>query len=243
MQKEIGCLVLHGYSSHISSVDGIVPYLEKAGIPYRMPYLRGHGGQPADLEGVQWPDWLKDAESAMADLQQETPKVAVVGLSMGGLLALHLAARHPDEIAGIVTVAAALRLQNPLAPGSPFSFLAPIVMKIVHYWPNKTPYTDPAAAVSDKSYHRLPANSVVTFLEYTKVVENILPQISVPARILQSRADGVVKPESAQIIYDRITSTDKKVIWFEKTNHEMMRDVEKEAVFETIMQSLHEFGA
>jgi carboxylesterase len=75
------------------------------------------------------------------------------------------------------------------------------------------------------------------------VVEALLPRVTVPARILQSKADGVVKPESAQVIYDRISSSDKKVIWFEKTNHEMMRDVEKEAVFAAIMESLREFGA
>ncbi len=243
MGKKIGCLVLHGYSSHISCVDGIAPYLEKAGISYRMPYLRGHGTKPEDLEGVRWQDWLEDAESALDDLLQETPKASVVGLSMGGLLALHLAALHPDEIAGIVTVSAALRLKNPLAPGNFLSFLAPVVTKLVKYWPNKAPYTDPKAAATDKSYHRLPADSVITFLEYTKVLEALLPRVTVPARILQSRADSVVKPESAQIIYDRISSADKKIIWFERSNHEMMRDIEKDAVFETIMRSLGEFGA
>ncbi len=243
MGKDIGCLVLHGYSSHISCVDGIVPYLEEAGIPYRMPYLRGHGTRPEDLEGVRWQDWLDDASAALDDLLKETPKAAIVGLSMGGLLALHLAALRPDDVAGIVTLAAALYLKNPLAPGNPLSFLAPLVTKIVKYWPNKAPYADPEAAATDRSYHRLPADSVLTFLEYTKVVEKLLPQVTVPARILQSRADGVVKPESAQIIHDRISSSDKKIIWFEKSNHEMMRDVEKEAVFAAIMEALREFGA
>ncbi len=243
MGKDVGCLVLHGYSSHMSSVDGIVPYLQEAGIPYRMPYLRGHGTRPEDLEGVRWQDWLDDANAALDDLLGETRRAAIVGLSMGGLLTLHLAALRPEDVAGIVTLAAALYLKNPLAPGNPLSFLTPLVTKIVKYWPNRTPYTDQAAAATDKSYHRLPADSVITFLEYTKVVEALLPQVTVPARILQSKADGVVKPESAQVIYDRISSKDKKIIWFEKTNHEMMRDVEKEAVFAEIMKALREFGA
>ncbi len=242
MTDKHGCLLLHGYSSHISCVDGLVPYLQEAGIVYQMPYLRGHGTRPEDLAGVHWSDWLEDAEMALRDLQKEADQVAVVGLSMGGLLALHLAAKLQDDVAGIVTVAAALRLQNPLAPGKPLAILAPLLTRIIHYWPNKAPYADAEAAASDRSYHRLPSDSVRTFLEYTKVVEALLPQVKAPARILQSHADGVVEPESAQIIYDRIASTDKKIIWFEKTNHEMMRDVEKEAVFAAIMQSLHEFG-
>jgi esterase/lipase len=49
---KLGALILHGLTSSLDCVNGLVPYMERNGIPYRMPVLRGHMTKAEDLIGV-----------------------------------------------------------------------------------------------------------------------------------------------------------------------------------------------
>src|SRR3954447_5282932 len=119
--SSLGVLLLHGLTSSLATVNGLVPHLEAAGLPYAMPTLRGHGTKPEDLRGVTWHGWYEDAERALDELLTRCDRVVVMGLSMGGVVALHLGVQRPERLAGIVTVAPALRLNIPAA------FLLPVL--------------------------------------------------------------------------------------------------------------------
>src|SRR4051794_7007661 len=125
--KPLGVLLLHGFSASLDTVNGLCPDLEKAGLPYRMPVLRGHGATPEALSGVRARDWVADAATAFRDLLQEVDSVVVVGLSMGGLVTLALAMERPERLAGEVTLAAALRFCDRLAPLA--QYLYPVVRR------------------------------------------------------------------------------------------------------------------
>jgi len=231
-RKPLGGLILHGFTSSLDCVSPLVSVVEHYDLPYRMPVLRGHGTQPEDLIGVGWPDWYADAEEALDDLLQEVERGIVMGLSMGGLVTLQLAAEHPEEVAGVVCIATALRLSDPLAPGNPLSFLRPVVMKVVKFWPMPPDYADKELEALDTNYTRAPLDAINSLLEYGPYVEGWLSEVRAPALIVQSHLDPTVKPESAQVIYDGISSEDKEVVWFHKSHHEMLRDLERESVVE-----------
>jgi len=238
MKARLGVLNLHGFTSSLDCVNGCNPYIEELGLPYRMPVLRGHMQAPEALIGVTWKDWYADAEAALNDLLTEVEKVAIVGLSMGGLVTLHLAAEHPNEVDSITTVSAALKYLNPLAPGKPLSFLRPVVRKLVKWWPMPPNYTDKELEKLDTNYERAPMDAIVSLLDYSEYVEARLPEIRAPALIIHSKKDQTIDPLAAQTIYDRIASTDKRLVWFELSSHEMMRDLERVKVFETIQAFL-----
>jgi carboxylesterase len=232
--KRLGCLLLHGFTSSLDTVNGLVPRLERNGIPYRMPILRGHCTTPEDMVGVTWHDWYADAEKALLDLSPEVQTSVVVGLSLGGLVALQLGMEHADKLAGVVTVAAALRAADPLAP------LAPVLAKIFKFWPidPHKAYTDQELAEKSTNYRRCSTDSSISFLEYGRLIEQRLPELRLPILIIETHQDKVIKPESAQIIHDRVSSPEKRLVWFEKSGHEMMQDLEREAVFDTIERFL-----
>lgn len=231
---KLGCLILHGLTSSLDCVNGLVPYMERNGIPYRMPVLRGHMTRPEDLVGVTWRDWYTDALAALLDLCQEVDKAVVVGLSMGGVIALHLGIERTDKVDSVVTVAAALRLANPLAHGNALAFLQPVVKRLVKYIPMIPDYADPSLARYNTNYTRCPTDAALSLMDYGVIIEKRLPELRVPILILQAKRDPVVKPAVAQLIYDRVSSHDKRLLWFEKSKHEMMRDVEREDVFRAI---------
>jgi carboxylesterase len=145
-----GVLILHGFTSSLDCVNGIEPPLKDLGVVTRMPVLRGHGAvSPEALRGVTWHDWLADAEDALQALMAESQRAIVFGHSMGGLLALNLAASHGHQLDSLIVAAAAVQLANPAAPGRPFSFLAPLLTRVLSKWNMPPKYVIPGAVGAD----------------------------------------------------------------------------------------------
>ncbi|GAB4301578.1 MAG: hypothetical protein Kow0090_17100 [Myxococcota bacterium] len=226
----IGVLLLHGFTSSLDCVNGLIPYLEQEKIPYRMPILRGHGTNYRDLRGVTHRHWYADAERALIDIWNEVDRIVVVGLSMGGLVALELGMNHPEKIAGVVAVAAALKFRDPLAGASK------LLSKVVKYWDSPESFNDKELAKKSTNYPKFATDSFASLYEYSKIIASRLSELHVPIRILQSKADQIIAPESANIIYEKVSSRIREIVWFKKSGHEMMMDMEAESVFKEIIE-------
>jgi 3-oxoadipate enol-lactonase len=74
-----------------------------------MPDMRGHGGSdPGGPYGLA--EWSSDLLAVMDD--QGIERMHVIGGSLGGPLAIYLAAVHPDRVASIVAIGAALAIEG-----------------------------------------------------------------------------------------------------------------------------------
>ncbi|HET9222189.1 MAG TPA: alpha/beta fold hydrolase [Roseiflexaceae bacterium] len=235
MKAALGVLILHGFTSSRATVEALVPQAEALGLPWRLPQLRGHWTSPADLVGVTYDDMLDDATTALGDLRGETESVAVIGLSVGGVLALDLTLRQ-SGVDSLVVLAPALRYANPLAR------FAPLVARIM-----KTANNEPALAFADSSlvgragnYTTFPCATFVTVERAGRRVEGALPGITTPLLIVGARSDRVVRPEVAQIVHDRVGSVEKELVWFERSGHELLLDCEAEAVADRVGQFLRQ---
>jgi carboxylesterase len=234
-REVIGVLLLHGFTSHLNTVNGLVPHLEAAGIPYMMPILRGHGTRYQDLHGVTDRDWYADAERALLKLWNDVDRIVVVGLSMGGLVALELAMRHPDKIAGIVSVAASLKFADPL------SALTPVLSRFVKYWPSPNSFNDLSLKENCENYSKFATSAFAHLWRYSQEIADRLREVHVPIRILQSKRDQIVAPASANIIYEKVSSPIREIVWYEESGHEMMQDLEADKVFADVMEFVHRF--
>jgi len=106
------CLLLHGLTGAPSEVRPVGEALARAGFRALGPLLPGHGTTPNDLETVTRADMLDAAREALLSLRGAR-RVYLCGLSMGALLAVHLASK------GFV--------RQGLAPVSALALLAPAV--------------------------------------------------------------------------------------------------------------------
>ncbi|MBI5499146.1 MAG: alpha/beta fold hydrolase [Deltaproteobacteria bacterium] len=233
--KKLGVLLLHGFTSSVRTVDGMVPLLQQSRLPFRMPVLRGHGTTYTDMEGVTAQDWYDDAEKALLDLAREVDKVVVVGLSMGGLLALNLGIRQPDKIAGIVTWAAALRFRDPLAP------LSGQMAKVIKSWPAPEAFNDRSLKAFSENYPKFMTSAFVSLFRYAQETERRLPELRLPVCVLHSKGDQVIDPLAANLIYRDVSSPWREIHWFRKSGHEMGQDLEREAVFARTMEFIAKF--
>jgi len=242
-KKPYGVLIVHGFTSSLDCVNGLQPPLAALGLPTRMPTLRGHGASsPQALRSVTWHDWMADAEAALKDLLTEADKAIVFGHSMGGLVTLTLAADHPDVIDSIVVAAAAVQLTSPLAPGRSLHFLAPLAARLLKKVDMPPIYADPALAQYDTNYRWAPIEAALSLFDFIKATRRRLPEVRVPALIVQSRKDTTVAPESAEIIYEGISTPpdQKRIVWFEVTEHEMFRDCECDATIGAVVNYVKE---
>jgi len=95
-------VLVHGLASNARMWDGVAARLAAAGVPALTVDLRGHGrsSKPDGSYGVR--AVAADLAALIERLALDRPVVA--GQSWGGNVAVELAARHPDAIAGIVCV-------------------------------------------------------------------------------------------------------------------------------------------
>ncbi len=102
-----GVVFLGGFRSDMTGTKA--QFLEDRSIACGRAFLRfdyrGHGASPGAFDELGIGDWLADAGDAVARLTQG-PQV-LVGSSMGGWIALLLAARMPERVAGLVGISAA----------------------------------------------------------------------------------------------------------------------------------------
>jgi carboxylesterase len=228
-KKPAGLLILHGFTGSLDTVRSMAEQAEQQGWPYRMPALRGHGTRYEDLVGVRNTDWVTDAEAALHDLLTEVERVVVVGLSMGGLTALNVAHRNPDKLAGAVVLAPALRFKDPLAA------FTPLLKLLIPFWDSPNGFQDPACAARSTNYKKFPTATFHELLNFAADTENLLGDIRVPVVGIFAHRDTIVHPIVPSLLEKKLKSL-KKVVYFDRSGHELLQDCEAAAVAKQAME-------
>jgi carboxylesterase len=105
------CLLIHGFTGSPWDMRPLGEALARRGYRASGICLPGHGSTPEAMQGVSYRDWEAAAEQGLRSLQG-CRRAFVVGLSMGALLAINLAAREPAEIAGLALMAPAVHFRS-----------------------------------------------------------------------------------------------------------------------------------
>jgi carboxylesterase len=224
----VGVLLIHGYTATPVEMRLVGHYLHERGYTVSGPRLPGHGTVIEDLHRCRWQDWAGHVEQAYAELQQRCARVFVGGESLGGLLALHLGAHHP-EAAGVIGWAPALRTRGWQIYLTPW--LKGLVKTLVK---QRAPVA--AQTVVDARWQGYNADSVPAAAQVLKLQQTVrpeLPDIRSPLLIFQGRLDQTLRLGGAQEIYNRAGSADKQLIWLDRSSHCVALDVEWETVAET----------
>jgi len=106
-------VVLHGFTGDSDSMAGVCDALE-TGTPNVRVELIGHGRSEAPHDPALYSMERCVAQVAAAIEVLALPRPHLVGYSMGGRVALALAARSPERISSVLTVGASAGLEDPL---------------------------------------------------------------------------------------------------------------------------------
>ncbi len=222
-------LVLHGFTSHPILTMGPLPEtLRKAGFNIAQPTLPGHGTRPEDLRSVRWQDWLQTAREAYLALPE--PR-AVVGLSMGGLLAGWLAAEHPTT--ALVALAPALGLKNRLA------YLSPLLHYIKPWAFSTNPAEEARRRAQSPNYPNFPTRALAQLIALQQRVPDLLPRVRAPALVLEATRDDTV-PEAEVRRYFALIGGPHKEYRTYTSQHDMLLDPLAQQVSDDITDWLKE---
>jgi carboxylesterase len=206
-------LCLHGLTGTPYEVRPLGEALAKSGVRARGPALPGHNETPQALAAVPAEAWVEAARAELRELRARHEAVSVVGLSMGGLVALRLAFEEPVD--ALVVIGVPLRLAWWMRA------LLPVVRHVVPFVAKVggSEIRDPEARRRHPSYPSTPLASVHALMGLQREVRRGLSRIAVPIRIAHGRHDRTANPADAREIYASVRSRARELALYEHSAH------------------------
>jgi carboxylesterase len=239
-----GVLLIHGLTGTPTEMRLVGKGLNRAGFSVYGMQLAGHCGDVPDLLATGWKDWYASVEAAAERFRKEVDHLFVAGLSMGAVLALKLAADHPDWVQGVGVYGATFRYDGWAIPWyGRLSFLLPMIGRLgigknlmVH---ENEPYglrdERLRAQISglmlggDSAAAGLPGNpwpSLAQMYDMAAVVRRELPKVKAPCFIAHATEDDVASLENAYLVA-RSVSGPVEMLLLEDSYHMITIDRER----------------
>jgi len=208
----VGALLLHGFSGSPRSMRPWADRLAAAGLSVELPRLPGHGTRWQDMAVTRWEDWYAEADRSLTLLRSRCSTTLVMGLSMGGTLALRLAEQRPADVDGLVLVNPSVHSERK------DRHLLPLLRHVVKALPGIG--NDIAMpGVDEGCYDKLPLQPAYSLAKAWAQVSADLGQVRAPLLLLHSRHDHVVEPSNAAAVLSGVSSTDRTEVWLENSFH------------------------
>lgn len=219
----VGVLLCHGFTGTPQSLRPWADDLAAAGYSVELPLLPGHGTTWQEMNRSTWQDWYGTVDAALAGLRARCSTVFVAGLSMGGALALRLAVEHPEDVAGLVLVNPAVRVDDPRLR------LLPVLRRIVPAFPGIASDIK-KSGVTELAYDRTPLHALASLLSLQADLRPRLSRVTQPLLLLRSTEDHVVPASSSRLILDSVASPDVTEILLEDSYHVATLDNDAERI-------------
>ncbi|MHA6251819.1 alpha/beta hydrolase [Oceanobacillus sp. CAU 1775] len=223
-------LLLHGFTGHSADVRMLGRFLEKKGYTSHAPIYRGHGVPPEELITSNPKEWWEDVQKALDHLKNLGYKeVAVIGLSLGGVLGLKLA--YTTQIKAIIPMCAPMYFDNKTQLTQGFQDFSKEYKQL----------EGKDEATIEKEVSALMEDSKEVFIGLESLIKDVkenIDTIYTPTFVVQAAKDQMINPESANYIFGNVESDKKDMKWYENSGHVITLDNEKEILHEDIYHFL-----
>lgn len=234
---EHAVLLIHGFTGGPFEMRTLGEGLAQSGRTVLGVRLPGHDDSLTGLAAVRWADWLAVVAQAHADLALRYERVSLVGFSLGGALAILLAAQQP--VHQVALLATPMRLMGDWR----VNLLAVARHMVPWFYPlERADFADPEVRAQilarrpdldlddrdvQAQVRRAVKVSVAAIDELRLAVERArltLPQVSAPALIMHGRNDNVAPPDSADTVHTQIGSPVRELVWWDDTRHQLLTE-------------------
>lgn len=225
------CLLLHGFGGTPFEMEPLVPALEALGCTVALPAYPGHGTTVDDFRKTFFPDWLGCAERHFLSLSKEHGRVLLIGFSMGGSIALSLAAKHRDlpQLAGVAALSPVHDLHRRYLL---FRRLSAGMRGLWKQWGpqgsgQKTEIPESRLIAPYQGYENVLCIPQVLSLDRgVHAMKALLPSLTCPLFMMGEVNDRICPPDAALAIARAVASRDVSVRWVrmleQVTSHHML---------------------
>lgn len=229
-EGERAVLLLHGFTGHSADVRMLGRFLQKHGYTSHAPIYRGHGRELEALTEARPEQWWEDVKDALNHLRElGYDKIAIAGLSLGGVLGLKLA--YSEPIKGVITMCAPMFFDNETQLTQGFQFKAR-QYKQLEGKDEGTIEEEVKELLDDSDEMFKQLGGLIT------EVHNEIDQIYTPTFVAQAEKDEMINTTSANYIYDQVEADQKEIKWYKNSGHVITMDKEKEQLHEDILEFL-----
>ncbi len=226
-------LLLHGSGDTPQSLHYLAEGLYARGYAVLAPLLPGHGRGVREFGAATPEDWISASRECFHLLRRSHPWVGLAGLSMGGALAVQIAADTADLP---VLALLAPYLSMPV-PDAVAAWLSPL-------WRRWIPVARTASASSildpvERARNRAYGVFVPSALSGLRITQRraaaVLPRVRAPTLVIQSRQDNRISVRSCERSFARLGAADKQLTWIDGAGHVITVDYGRERVVEMVV--------
>ena len=241
-ESDTGVLLIHGLMAAPEEVKEWAIFLHKKGLTVYAPRLSGHGTSSKDLSVRNYNDWLHSVDRGHAILKTCCKKILVAGFSTGAGLALQSVILKPHNFEAVIAVSAPLRFKG-------FSSRFAETLNGFNLFCNYLGMGNLAREFMKNdadnphiNYLHCPVSAFVQVKKLMKKVHRSLPDIFIPALVIQAQNDPKVAPQSGPAIF-KLLGTDKKHFsWIDYNMHGIVRGEIALEVFKEVESFLAAYG-
>jgi carboxylesterase len=231
-----GVLLVHGFNDTPQSVRAMAQALHAAGWAVHVPLLPAHGRTPAVFTAEGRADaWIAALRTAWSALRARYPTAVLAGQSMGGALAVILAAEAPPK--ALVLLAPYLHMRWYVRWLSWVWPLWSLVMPRLHGDPERG-LLDPDARARALGGESFTPRMVAELRRVIDKARGSSPRVRAPVLTVHARRDYRISSPSALRGFARLGSVDKTLVWRNETGHVVAADRGREEVFGIVLEWL-----
>jgi alpha-beta hydrolase superfamily lysophospholipase len=232
--------VVHGFGEHGGRYAHVGRHMAARSVAAYALDLRGHGRSAGPRGHVDsWGQYREDVRRFLLELRTRKPvaPLFLLGHSMGGLVALDVALRHPQGLRGLIVASPIL------SPPGVSRVLRGIGRVASRVWPTLTLDTrlDPAVLSRDPAVLDALRNDPLAHwrasarlsTEIASAVRRTVPgahRMRVPLLLLHGTADRLTSPAATRAFHEQVASADRQLLLYEGGHHELFNDIERERV-------------
>jgi carboxylesterase len=220
-------LLIHGFGGSPVDVKPLCDALRKRGYAFHAVLLPGHGTTPRDLKNIKETDWLNATRRAYEQLKQEYGAVSVVGFSMGGAIAVSIAAEN--DVSKLVLISPYFKVrQRWFYFGKPedwarrFARIVPYVKK-----PKAGQINDSNGLERYIAYRNLPTKSISELSTLGRSAVKKAEDVRCDTLWMHSKSDIVADFQLSKEVFETIPAKKKHFVQYEKSNHILLYDYDR----------------
>ena len=211
-------LLIHGFLGSPRELRPLARELVSAGVTARGVLLPGFGANTARLKDVRAEDWLAAARSAWEETRERATRATLIGFSMGGAVALKLAAEAGLEPDHLILLAPHWKFADPRAvvlpvakyvirefkPFGRIDFDSPDMRRMLMELAPGADLDDPEVRHALRNSATIPTHALDELRRIGRSAAGGASRVSAPATILQGLQDTTTLPAYSRELASRM---------------------------------------
>jgi carboxylesterase len=209
-----GCLLIHDFTTCPKEIRWLGTQLNEAGFTVLAIRLFGHGTCPKDLQRTRFKDWIANVEDGLTILKNQCDKSIVIGISLGGALALIAGAKM--KVDGVVAISTPYQLPASTKPRS-LKILVSLIglVGLGQRSIIKPPFTHRMDAILPKgqlSYDSFPPRVLLEVNGLFAEMQRVLPHISAPTLLIEAEVDQEGESTAKSQVLEHLSTRRTKLV-------------------------------